>query len=169
MGPKMLELAGREADGVIALCLPPTHFHWVRTQIEKGSRGQRDFDLGVGLWISIGDDQVAARRLLARAIASYSGALSMDALTGAGYDVERFARTQALVTAGDIEAATDMVDDSMLALGLTGSITAIIDRCLELIAQGARHLSFGNPLGPSPMESIRIIGEKVLPALRSSL
>ncbi len=167
MGPKMLELAGREADGVIALCLPPTHFHWVKAQIERGSRGNRDFDLGVGLWISIGDDKAAARRLLARAIASYSGALSMDALAGAGYDIERFARIQDRVTAGDIEGATDMVDDPMLALGLTGSIADITDRCLELIEQGARHLSFGNPLGPSPMESIRLIGEKVLPVLRS--
>lgn len=167
MGPKMLELAGREADGVIALCLPPTQFHWVKSQIEKGSCGERDFDLGVGLWVSIGDDRAAARRLLARAVASYSGALSKDALAGAGYDVERFERVQELVTGGDIESATDMVDDSMLALGLTGSITDITDRCIQLIEQGARHLSFGNPLGPSPMESIRLIGEKILPVLRN--
>lgn len=168
MGPKMLELAGREADGVIALCLPPTHFQWMQAQIERGSGGARAFDLGVGLWVSIGEDRAAARRLLARAIASYAGALSMDALAGAGYDIERFARTQALVTAGDIEGAIDMVDDHMLTLGITGSASDVTDRCLALIAQGARHLSFGNPLGPSPMDTIRTIGEKVLPVLRSS-
>ncbi len=165
MGPKMLQLAGREADGVIALCLPPTHFHWVKDQVEKGLGG-RDFDLAVGLWVSIGDDQAAARRMLARAIAHYAGALSMDALAGAGYDTERFLRTQERVTAGDIEGATDMVDDRMLTLGLTGSATDITDRCLALIDQGARHLSFGNPLGPSPMDTIRLIGEQVLPVLR---
>lgn len=165
MGPKMLQLAGREADGVIALCLPPTHFHWVKDQVEKGLGG-RDFDLAVGLWVSIGDDQAAARRMLARAIAHYAGALSMDALAGAGYDTERFLRTQERVTAGDIEGATDMVDDRMLTLGLTGAATDITDRCLALIDQGARHLSFGNPLGPSPMDTIRLIGEQVLPVLR---
>lgn len=165
MGPKMLQLAGREADGVIALCLPPTHFHWVKDQVEKGSGG-RDFDLAVGLWVSLGEDRAAARRMLARAIAHYAGALSMDALAGAGYDTERFLRTQALVTAGDTEGATDMVDDKMLTLGLTGSATDITDRCLALIDQGARHLSFGNPLGPSPMDTIRLIGEQVLPVLR---
>lgn len=166
MGPKMLQLAGREADGVIALCLPPTHFHWVKDQVEQGRRGAREFDLAVGLWVSMGDDRAAARRMLARAIAAYSGALSMDALAGAGYDTERFLRTQELVTAGDIEGATDMVDDAMLTLGLTGSATDITDRCLALIDQGARHLSFGNPLGPAPMDTIRLIGEKVLPVLR---
>lgn len=165
MGPKMLQLAGREADGVIALCLPPTHFHWVKTQVEKGSGG-RDFDLAVGLWVSLGEDRAAARRMLARAIAHYAGALSMDALAGAGYDTERFLRTQALVTAGDVEGATDMVDDKMLTLGLTGSTIDITERCLDLIDQGARHLSFGNPLGPSPMDTIRLIGEQVLPVLR---
>ena len=167
MGPKMLEFAGREADGVIALCLPPTHFHWVKSQVERGSRGERAFDLGVGLWISIGEDRAAARRLLARAIAHTSGAFSMDALAGAGHDPERVLRIQDRVTAGDIEGAIDMVDDSMLTLGITGSISDVTDRCLDLIDQGARHLSFGNPLGPAPMESIRLIGEKVLPVLRT--
>lgn len=166
MGPKMLQLAGREADGVIALCLPTSRFHWVKEQIEIGSAGTRRIDLGVGLWVSTGDDQIAAERLMAHAIASYSGALSKDALAGAGYDVDRFDRIQELVTAGDLEGATDRVDKDMLKLGLTGSLTDITDQCLELIDQGARHISFGYPLGPTPMESIRLIGENVLPILR---
>jgi 5,10-methylenetetrahydromethanopterin reductase len=30
---------------------------------------------------------------------------------------------------------------------------------------GARHLSFGPPLGPDPVAAIRLLGEQVLPAL----
>lgn len=169
MGPKLLQLAGREADGVIALCLPPTRFHWVKEQIEIGSGGARPVDLGVGLWISVGEDQSYARRLLARAIALYSGALAKDALEGAGYDFEQFRAVQAVVTAGDVERATDMVDDNMLRLGITGSMAEVNDRCLDLIDQGARHISFGNPLGPDPMHSIEQLGNHVLPVLRKAL
>ena len=169
MGPKLLQLAGREADGVIALCLPPTRFHWVAEQIAIGSGGRRPVDLGVGLWISVGDDHDQARRLLARAVALYSGALSKDALEGAGYDFTRFQDIQCVVTAGDVERATDMVDDHLLRLGITGSVTTVIDRCLELIDQGARHISFGNPLGPDPMHSIEQLGRHVLPELRKAL
>ena len=168
MGPKMLQLAGREADGVIALCLPPTRFHWVQEQVDKGSKGTRPVDLGCGLWVSIDEDPDVARRLLARCIAAYAGALSKDALEGAGYDVERFEAIQKVVTTGDLEAATDMVDDSMLELGIAGSATDVTDRCLELIGQGARHISFGHPLGATPMEAIRLIGKRVLPTLRKA-
>jgi 5,10-methylenetetrahydromethanopterin reductase len=166
MGPKMLQLAGREADGVIALCLPPTRFHWVREHVDKGSAGTRTVDLGCGLWVSIDEDGDIARRLLARCIAAYSGALSKDALEGAGYDIDRFDAIQKVVTAGDLESAADMVDDKMLELGIAGTANDVIDRCLDLIDQGARHISFGHPLGSAPMDAIRLIGKKVLPTLR---
>lgn len=166
MGPKLLQLAGREADGVIALCLPPTRFHWVKEQIERGSGGERSFDLGCGLWVSIDEDRSVARRLLASAIARYSGSFSTDALEGAGYDPEHFAAVQAKVTDGDLEGAIAMVDDDMLLMGIAGDANEVTDRCLELIEQGARHISFGNPLGADPMQAIGLLGKHVLPVLR---
>lgn len=168
MGPKLLQLAGREADGVIALCLPPTRFHWVKANIERGSGGRRSIDLGCGLWVSIDDDASTARRLLASKIAAYAGQLSKDALEGAGYDVEKFERVQSLYTGGQTDAATDLVDDDMLKLGIAGDTGHVIEQCLDLIGQGARHISFGHPLGADPMEAIELLGRKVLPELRRS-
>jgi len=168
MGPKLLQLAGREADGVIALCLPPTRFHWVKEQVDLGSAGTRSIDLGCGLWVSIDEDRDIARGLLARCVALYSGALSKDALEGAGYDVEKFDAIQKLVTAGETDAAIAMVDDKMLKLGIAGSVRDVTEQCLDLIDQGARHISFGHPLGAKPMEAIRLLGDKVLPILRES-
>jgi 5,10-methylenetetrahydromethanopterin reductase len=168
MGPKLLQLAGREADGVIALCLPPSRFHWVQEQVDKGAEGTRTIDLACGLWVAVDEDRDVARRLLAGRIAAYGGALSKDALAGAGYDVEQFDRIQALVTAGDLEGATALVDDRMLELGIAGDVVDVTDRCLDLIEQGARHISFGSALGVDPMEAIRLIGDKVLPVLRGT-
>jgi hypothetical protein len=38
-------------------------------------------------------------------------------------------------------------------------------RCRVLLGLGARHLSFGPPLGPDPVTAIRQLGDLVLPAL----
>jgi 5,10-methylenetetrahydromethanopterin reductase len=176
MGPKLLALAGREADGVIALCLPATRFPWVKTTIESGAAeaapdfaaGRRPFDLGVGLWTSIDDDAETAKRLLAVRIATYSGALSRDALQGAGYDPERFDRMQQLVTDGRLDEAVALVDDHILTLGIAGDAGQVVEQCLELIDQGARHLSFSYPRGADASATIALVGASVLPILRRS-
>jgi 5,10-methylenetetrahydromethanopterin reductase len=56
----------------------------------------------------------------------------------------------------------------MLALGVAGSAADVLARCRALYRLGARHLSFGPPLGPDPVTAIRLLGEQVLPALDES-
>ncbi|MFI5893489.1 LLM class flavin-dependent oxidoreductase [Actinoplanes sp. NPDC051513] len=164
MGPKMLALAGREADGVLALCLPPTQFDWFAGRVGDAA-SKPDFDLACCLWVSIDDDRDAGRARLAAKIAAYSGSLAPDTLAAAGLDVERFRHVQSLVTAGDLAAATAAVDDDMLRLGIAGDVHDVIDRCLELKASGVRHLSFGQPLGGSLTEAVALLGRHVLPHL----
>ncbi|GID30348.1 LLM class flavin-dependent oxidoreductase [Paractinoplanes brasiliensis] len=162
MGPKMLALAGREADGVLALCLPPTRIGWFTEQVGETPPG---FDLACCLWVSIDEDRDAARARLAAKIAAYAGSLAPDTLAAAGLDVEKFQHVQSLMTAGDAEAATAAVDDEMLRLGIAGNVRDVVDRCLELTAPGVRHLSFGQPLGGSLVEAVALLGRHVLPQL----
>jgi 5,10-methylenetetrahydromethanopterin reductase len=54
----------------------------------------------------------------------------------------------------------------MLSLGIAGDATEVIARCRVLYTIGARHLSFGPPLGPDPVAAIGLLGSQVLPALR---
>jgi 5,10-methylenetetrahydromethanopterin reductase len=171
MGPRMLELAGREADGVLALCLPPSHYHWVTAHIaagaQKSGRSTDQLDVACCVWVAIDGDRDRAETMLAEKIALYSGALSRDALAEAGFDPDEFSRLQELVTAGDVRGATRAVTRQMLALGIAGDVSAVIDRCQELIDQGVRHLSFGHPHGADRVEAIKVLGTQVLPALRS--
>lgn len=168
MGPKMLQAAGRLADGALALALPPERIGWVRDQIGVGAarrEEQADFDLACALWVSVDDDAEAARAMLADRIARYAGSLSRDALVDAGYDVEKFARIQELSDAGQHADAVAMVDADLLRLGIAGDTHAVIDRCRALFARGVTHISFGHPLGAHPLETIRALGERVIPAL----
>ncbi len=173
MGPRMLEMTGRYADGALPLCLPPEHVFNVLADLAKGAaragRSVEDLDVAACVWVSVADDPAVARRLLAHHIAEYSGSLSTDALLANGLDPEEFARTQGLMSEGRVDDAIDSVTPDMMRLGIVGGVTEVIDRCGALIAAGARHISFGPPMGPDPQASVRLLGERVLPELRRML
>ena len=48
---------------------------------------------------------------------------------------------------------------------LVASAADVLARCRVLHGLGARHLSFGPPLGPDPITAIRQLGDRVLPVL----
>jgi 5,10-methylenetetrahydromethanopterin reductase len=79
--------------------------------------------------------------------------------------VERFAAVADLIARGETDTATAAVDEDMLRLGLVGTATEVADRCRELVAAGATHLSFGQPLGRTSREAVQLLGTRVLPAL----
>lgn len=170
MGPRMLDLTGRLADGALPLCLPPRHVLRVRDQIAAGAaaagRSMDDLDIAACLWTAVDDDRAVARGLLARQIARYAGSLSMDALAANGFDPEEFARTQRILDSGGEAAATTSVSPRMLELGIAGSAADVITGAAELLAMGVRHISFGPPLGSDRAATLRLIGTQVLPELR---
>jgi 5,10-methylenetetrahydromethanopterin reductase len=172
MGPKMLEMAGRYADGALPLCLPPRQVFNAMEQLgrgaEKAGRSLDALDVAACIWCSIDSDRDLARRTLAQFIAQYSGSLSTDALVANGLDPEEFARTQALLDEGREEDAVASVlsSSSMLDLGIVGGADEVIEQCETLMAAGARHISFGPPMGPDSPQAVRLLGEQVLPVLR---
>ncbi|MFN8224976.1 MAG: LLM class flavin-dependent oxidoreductase [Gaiellales bacterium] len=172
MGPKLLELAGRLADGALPLCLPPTHVWNVRRHLERGAasagRDVADLDVAACIWCSIADDGGVARRLLARQIALYSGSLSPDALRENDLDPDEFRHVQSIVDEGRLDDAIDatLASPAMMRLGIAGEPAAVTDACAELLAAGLRHISFGPPLGADAFTALEALGEHVLPALR---
>lgn len=170
MSPRMLELAGECADGALALLYPPEHFTTAREHILVGlaraGRDPADFDLPACVWVSVDQDRDAARAALADKIAYYGAAFSPYLLERAGLSVADFHDVQAASDATDPALARSLIDDRMLRLGIAGGVDEVIDRCRWLVEHGARHLSFGPPLGPDPHRAIDLLGREVLPALR---
>jgi 5,10-methylenetetrahydromethanopterin reductase len=171
MGPRMLELAGEVADGALPLLFPPEHFATAAAQVTNGiNRSGRDiasFDLAACIWCSIADDAERGRRALAAKLAYYGASFNPTLLARVGLSLKDFRPIQAAMSAGKTERATDMVTPAMLSLGVAGGVDDLVLRCESLIAAGATHLSFGPPLGPDIIESVRLIGTKALPRLRS--
>jgi len=162
MGPKMLEMAGRHADGVLPLLYPPERYAVVRPQVLAGA-GSRDVDLPACFWVSVSDDAAAGRAALAEKLAYYGPSISAEMLAGSGLRPQDFAPAAELAQSGRVAAA--LIDDRMLSLGVAGDVADVVARCRALVRLGASHLSFGPPLGPDPVASVRLLGEQVLPVL----
>lgn len=155
MGPRMLRMAGRVADGVLPLLFPPTHYRVAAAQIAEGAaiagRDPLSVDVAACIWCSISSDAARGRRALAEKLAYYGPSFSPDLLARVGLrpiDFEGF-----------------HVPERGLALGVAGGAEDVAGACLQLIADGARHISFGPPLGPDPEEAIRVLASGVIPAL----
>ncbi len=172
MSPRMLALTGAVADGALPLLYPPESYSSVRRMIDEGAlaagRDPGDLDVAACLWVSVDDDPVRAREPLARKLAYYSPSFSTFVLQRAGIDPASLAVLRGAMDRGDVDAAVAAVGDDLLALGIAGPPGAVVERCRGLIDAGARHISFGPPLGPDPVAAITTLGRHVIPALRLS-
>ncbi|MCA9997795.1 MAG: LLM class flavin-dependent oxidoreductase [Anaerolineales bacterium] len=172
MGPKMLDLAGELADGVLPLLFPPEHFATVKPLIEQGYTKRNaalpPLDFAACIWVSLSDDGAAARRELAHKVAYYGHALSPLILQQLGLNKSDFAEIeQAIMVENNPEKAIGMVTDQMLRIGVVGTPRDLLPRLEGLVAAGAQHLSFGPPLGPDPLAAIELLGREVLPYFRA--
>jgi 5,10-methylenetetrahydromethanopterin reductase len=174
MGPKMLAMAGRHADGVLPLLYPPERYAAVRPQVLTGAvladGGVREIDLPACFWVSVADDGAAARAALAEKLAYYGPSIPAAVLAETGLRPQDFAPAARLAHAPspDWRGAAALIDDRMLSLGVAGDVADVLARCHVLTRLGARHLSFGPPLGPDPVAAVRLLGEQVLPILREA-
>jgi 5,10-methylenetetrahydromethanopterin reductase len=172
LGPRMLALAGELGDGVLPLLLPPEHYFAVKPLIEAGVERRPSslpaLDLACCIWVSLSSDPRAARRALAEKIAYYGAQLSPLILSRLSLTREDFAIIERVVVSErDLARGASLVDERMLRVGVVGGPKDVIGRIEPLAAAGARHLSFGPPLGPEPLEAIDLLGREVLPYFRS--
>jgi 5,10-methylenetetrahydromethanopterin reductase len=171
MSPKMLRAVGEVADGGLPLLFPPEHYETVMPYIREGAanigRDLAAVDVAACIWCSIADDRAAAEDVLRGKIAYYGHALSPLILARLGVDRAEFDPIQrAMMVERDESKAKAMVTDAMLRIGIVGTTHDVIARLETLVSMGARHLSFGPPLGVDPAAAIAALGRDVLPYFR---
>jgi 5,10-methylenetetrahydromethanopterin reductase len=173
LSPHMLRLAGELADGVLPLLFPPEHYATVLPYLAEGAaragRALSAVDIAACVWCSVSDDRAAAEDVLKDKIAYYGHALSpliWDRLGVTAADFRPIER--ALMTERNPARARALVDERMLRIGIVGTPADLLARLQELVALGARHLSFGPPLGPDPLAAVAAIGHEIIPRLRGA-
>ena len=82
---------------------------------------------------------------------------------------ERLERINTATAAYDFDrAARDISDDLLSRLAFAGTPEQVAAQAEALYAAGATRVEFGTPHGLTAQEGLRLLGARVLPALRHS-
>jgi 5,10-methylenetetrahydromethanopterin reductase len=172
-GPKMLELAGEIADGVLVESLfnaggMPYVFDRLRTGAERGSRPLSDIDVVAWQLIQVTDDE-------ALAIDSQKPWMARSIQVGPPEAMRRIGIEEGVITGvteaikrGDTQGAIAQVtDDAVRCLMIVGRPKTIADRISRVFDAGANTVSL---LMLGPMDVLRTtlvrFAREVMPAFR---
>ena len=168
-GRELLRLAGEIGDGAMPMATPPESVGALARDVHEGARAvgrdPREVDIVACAWLSLTADGQGVDDPLRPMIATFGPHLEPRALETIGLDPEDFAQIRSLVERGRLDEAAAAVDPAMLRLALAGSPDDVTQRIASLADAGVTHVSLGGPLGPDPLEAIRLLGDQVLPAL----
>jgi 5,10-methylenetetrahydromethanopterin reductase len=177
-GPKILELGGRVADGVmVASMASPAAVTWgirhVRAGLERAGRPAEAVELSSMVYTSISDDGAAARWIVRRGIAAaLMGSFpNYDFLAASGLTVPP--ELWKLLEAGKpdyprvMAAMPDAFVDHLGLAGTPGECAAQIER---IVATGIRHVV----LAPLPVDELHVesviepFAREVIPRVRAA-
>jgi len=183
-GPKMLEMAGEVADGIICASNFPTHSLGAfrsgqfaaasnMDAVDRGrARSEREtFARIYGINISVGRDGDAARRTARTQAALIIGGQPEATLAAAGIDPDEIAPVkQAFREGRGVAGAAERL--SPRAAGLL-VIAGTPDECIGDLAELLAHAAgagfteayIGAPIGPDPAEAIGLITNELMPRL----
>jgi 5,10-methylenetetrahydromethanopterin reductase len=166
-GPKMLQLSGEVADGVLAhVGAAPACMKYAREQIELGAQNRAPAlsvpKVSLYAYVSYSETGAPMTAGCRRGVAALLGRTRLYAeLAGVpGAELDRL--TEA-ASSGAI--ATAASEDTVRRLSISGSAEACADKIAELVSSGVDDITLV-PTGDNISEMITAFGERVLPRFR---
>jgi len=172
-GTQMMRLAGELADGTL-LSSPPKHLRYALSLIRESARAaNRDpssIDIAAIAVAVISDDSEHARRLALHSALRRTRDSPTEVLEMVGIKAsEQEALRSTFKQKGEQEALRLVTDRMVDAFTVAGDAEYCIKRFREYLDTGIRNLIFGDPFGPEPVDSLGILNDKVIPALRAEI
>jgi 5,10-methylenetetrahydromethanopterin reductase len=168
---RMLELTGEIADGGLPLLFPPEYFNEIIKHISVGARrigrNIQDLDIVGCIWFSMSRDRDAAREALRDLVTYYGPHLAPELLGLIGLTHNDFDAIREAQSNRDYKKARSLMTEEMAQLAIYGTPDDCIGRIESLIEKGLKHVRMGPPLGPDPAETIRLIGDEIIPHFRN--
>ncbi len=170
-GRKLGAVAGEIADevkigGSSNPDVVPVLAEYIAAGEEASRRDRGTVGVVVGAVTVVDEDRDAARKLARREAALYLPVVAKLDPT-VELDTELVQRMSTLVEQKQFDEAGALIsDDLMDRFAFSGSPADVIRQAEALFDAGARRIDFGTPHGLRAEDGIRLLGEKVLPALR---
>jgi 5,10-methylenetetrahydromethanopterin reductase len=170
-GPEYLAMSGAIGDGSLPMITPPESAEYMVSAITSGARDAGRDPAGVDIagcaWLSLAQDRGEATQVLRQMVSYFGPYLEAPALAAIGLSPEDFEPLGRLVEAGRYDEAANLVTDEMTNLAIRGTPDEVIRRIETVADMGITQISLGGPLGPDPVEAIRLMGERVIPYFNS--
>jgi 5,10-methylenetetrahydromethanopterin reductase len=170
--PKLLQLTGEIADGGLPTLFPPEYFETVYSYIKKGAarsgRDVEEVDIAGCIWFSVSKDKEKAIDALRDLVTYYGPHLSPDVIKKIGLKPEDFEPIREAYNQRDLDKARSLMTDQMANLAIHGTPDECLERIDKLTKMGLRHIRFGPPLGPDPVETIKLLGEEIIPYMKEN-
>jgi 5,10-methylenetetrahydromethanopterin reductase len=172
-GPRTARLAGEVADEIkVGGSANPALVGHLRPAIEAGlaRAGRPSGAVGVclGAVTVMDEDRDAARALARREVALYLPVVAP--LDPTMTDHDWLARVTAAAVRRDYGAVERDISDAVLdRFAFAGNPADVARQVEALVDGGATRVEFGTPHGIDPVRGIRLLGERVLPALAGYL
>jgi 5,10-methylenetetrahydromethanopterin reductase len=167
-GDKMLEYSGAAGDGALPLLYPPDFVEYAVRKINEGAirAGKKPSDVEIAgcIWMSLAKTREESITPTLRELVAYFGPLLGEkGLGSVGLSQAQFSEVHSTFKQKGIKEASKLVNEKMLRLAIHGSPDDCITQLERLDKAGVNTVLIGSPLGPNPKDSIKILGEKVIP------
>lgn len=166
-GPKMLEMAGMIADGVLVNASHPDDFKYAVPLIREGAKkAGRDPDgVEIAAYTSFSADKNGEKAANeAKIVVAFIVAGSPETvLSRHGVKPEEAAAISGAIARGDFGSALGAVTEEMIkAFSVSGTPADCRARVDDLLATGVTQIVVGSPIGPNKERSIKLIGKEIL-------
>ena len=174
-GRKLCALAGELADevkvgGSANPDIVPVIQGYIAEGEAKAGRAAGSVGVVIGAVSVCDNDREAARSAARRSVALYLPVVApLDPTVHV--EPELIARLQTLANHHAYDEAARLISDDLLErFAIAGNPDDLIRQCEAIFAAGASRIEFGTPHGLNvPEVGIRLLGEKVIPALKKNL
>ncbi|MBX3012020.1 MAG: LLM class flavin-dependent oxidoreductase [Caldilineaceae bacterium] len=127
----------------------------------------RPVDLAIGAVCVVDEDGQAARQYAKREVALYLPVVAALDPT-LELDLELLQGLREAAARYDFSGAAALISDELLGrFAFAGTPSEVAEHAHQLFAAGADRVEFGTPHGLTPETGLRLLGEKVLPALHT--
>jgi 5,10-methylenetetrahydromethanopterin reductase len=166
-GPKMLEMAGMIADGVLVNASHPDDFKYAVPLVKKGAKkaGRDPEDVEICAYTSFSADKNGDKAVNeAKIVVAFIVAGSPESvLSRHGIKPEEAAAVSGAISKGDFGSALGAVTEMMIkAFSVSGTPDDCKARVEELLATGVTQIVVGSPIGPNKERAIKLIGKEIL-------
>ncbi len=166
-GPKMLELAGAIADGVLINASHPEDFKFAVPMIRQGAEkaGRRPEDVQISAYASFSADKDPAKAVNASKIvvAFIVAGSPENVLSRHGIGIDEARVISDAISKYNFKAAMDGVTPKMTeAFSVSGAPADCRARVDELLKTGVTQIVVGSPIGPNKESAIKLIVKQVI-------